>query len=207
MGQRKPSAARHVDGEEPAHLRVLIANERADRLDRIAKIVADLGHDVIARQLEVTAVGRVTREERPDVALVGLGGSREHALDLISQIVHEAACPLIALRDTDDPQCALEAANCGVFACVGETDPPQVLECAINMAVRRFAEFHDLEGAFDRRAVIERAKGILMARHGIDEQQAFELLRSQSHRTGHKLVEIAEAVAESHQLLPAGPAA
>ena len=44
--------------------------------------------------------------------------------------------------------------------------------------LRRFAEFQDLEGAFGRRAVTERAKGILMERHAVDETAAFEMLRS-----------------------------
>jgi hypothetical protein len=54
-------------------LRVLIANERRDRLDLLAGVVAGLGHDVIARSVQVTEVGAVTASERPDVALVGLG--------------------------------------------------------------------------------------------------------------------------------------
>jgi response regulator NasT len=64
------------------------------------------------------------------------------------------------------------------------------LQSTLDIVLRRFAEFHNLEGAFGRRAIIERAKGILMAVHGIDEQQAFELLRTHSQRDGRKLVEI-----------------
>ena len=75
------------------HLRVLIANECKDRLALVAPIVAALGHEVIAREIEVEDVGAVTARERPDVALVGLGASSEHALDLIDKIVREAACP------------------------------------------------------------------------------------------------------------------
>jgi AmiR/NasT family two-component response regulator len=67
--------------------------------------------------------------------------------------------------------------------------------------LRRFAEYHNLEGAFGRRAMIERAKGILMAIHGVDEQQAFEMLRSHSQHNGRKLVDLAEAVVHSHRLL------
>jgi response regulator NasT len=51
--------------------------------------------------------------------------------------------------------------------------------------------------------VTERAKGILMERHGLDERQAFELLRDHSRRTGRKLVDIAAAVVDSHLVLPA----
>jgi AmiR/NasT family two-component response regulator len=188
------------------HLRVLIANERPDRLERVALIVAGLGHEVIARQLEVTEVGQVTREERPDVALVGLGASSEHALELISKIVHEAACPVITLLEARDTAFVHEAAKRGVFAYITDTDPEQ-LEGAIDIVLRRFAEFHNLEGAFGRRAVIEQAKGILMARHAIDQERAFEMLRTHSQHNGHKLVDVAEAILDSHLLLlPALPA-
>jgi hypothetical protein len=78
---------------ETEHLRVLIANERKDRLP----IVAALGHEVIAREIDVEDVGAVTARERPDVALVGIGASSEHALGLIERIVRKADCPVIAL--------------------------------------------------------------------------------------------------------------
>ena len=52
-----------------------------------------------------------------------------------------------------------------------------------------------------RRAVIERAKGIMMARQAIDERKAYELLRAQSQHTGRKLFQVAESVVESHMLL------
>ena len=61
-----------------------------------------MGHHVIARSLEVSEVAAATAEAMPDVALVGLGESSEHALDLISQIVQEAACPVIAILETKD---------------------------------------------------------------------------------------------------------
>jgi AmiR/NasT family two-component response regulator len=182
------------------HLRVLIANERPDRLERVAVIVAGLGHEVIARQLEVSEVGQVTREERPDVALVGLGASSEHALELISKIVHEAACPVITLLEARDPAYVHEAAKRGVFAYITDTSPDD-LESAIDIVLRRFAEFHNLEGAFGRRAVIEQAKGILMARHAINQEKAFEMLRTHSQHNGRKIVNVAEAIVESHLLL------
>jgi AmiR/NasT family two-component response regulator len=187
--------------DDPAeHLRVLIANERADRLERVAIIVAGLGHEVIARELEVTDVGQATREERPDIALVGLGSNSAHALDLISRIVHEAACPVIALLEARDSTFVHEAAKRGVFAYITDTDPEQ-LAGAIDIVLLRFAEFHNLQGAFGRRAVIEQAKGILMARHAVDEERAFEMLRTHSQRNGRKIVAVAEAIVDSHLLL------
>src|SRR5215212_2237905 len=159
---------------ETEHLRVLIANERKDRLALVAPIVVDLGHEVIAREIDVEDVGHVTARERPDVALVGLGESSEHALALIDKIVREATCPVIALIHARDPDFVKEASKRGVFAHVTDADV-QDWQSSIDIVLRRFAEYQDLEGAFGRRALIERAKGILMERHAIDDTSAFEL--------------------------------
>jgi len=181
-------------------LRVLIANERRDRLELLAQVVAGLGHEVIAREVDVTAVGAVTARERPDVALVGLGLSSEHALELIEQIVQESSCPVIALLSAEDPAYVREAAKRGVFAYLVDTTPEE-LQSAIEVTLQRFAEYHDLQGAFGRRAVIEQAKGILMARNSVDAETAFLMLRDHSQHNGNKVADVAAAIVDSHLLL------
>jgi AmiR/NasT family two-component response regulator len=189
------------------HLRVLIANERRDRLELLAAVVAGLGHEVIAREIYVKEVGAVTARERPDVALVGLGVNSEHALDLISEIVREASCPVIALLHADDPAYIHEAAKRGIFAYIVDTTPEE-LQSAIDITLQRFTEYHSLQGAFGRRAVIEQAKGILMSRHAVDADDAFDLLRDHSQHNGRKVADVAQAIVDSHLLLlpPAEPA-
>ena len=189
-----------MTGKETSHLRVLIANERRDRLELLAQVVAGLGHEVIAREIDVREVGAVTARERPDVALVGLGLSSEHALDLIGEIVHEAACPVIALLSARDPSYIREAAKRGVFAYIVDADAEE-LQGAIDITLQRFSEYHNLQGAFGRRAVIEQAKGILMGRHLITGERAFEMLRTESRRSGRKLVDVAEAIVASNLLM------
>src|SRR5947208_11525610 len=187
-------------GEYERHLRVLIANEKRERLELLAQVVAGLGHEVIAREIYVAEVGAVTARERPDVALVGLGLSSEHALELIAEIVREAACPVIALLSSKDPEYVREAAKRGVFAYIVDGDPEE-LQAAIDITLQRFAEYQSLQGAFGRRALIEQAKGILMARHSINAEQAVEMLRDHSQHNGRKLSDVAGAVVESHLLL------
>jgi AmiR/NasT family two-component response regulator len=182
------------------HLRVLIANERHDRLALLAEVVSALGHQVIADSIDVEEVGAITAREHPDVALVGLGLSSEHALELIAKIVREASCPVIALLSASDPAYVREAAKRGVFAYIVDTTPDG-LQSAIDITLQRFAEYHSLQGAFGRRATIEQAKGILMARHGIGGDKAFEMLRHHSQTNGRKLADIAAAIVESHLLL------
>ena len=190
-----------MSSRETQHLRVLIANERRDRLALVAPIVASLGHEVIAREIEVNDVGAVTARERPDVALVGLGASSEHALMLIEKIVQEAACPVIVLLHAADPDFVREASKRGVFAYITDAEAVD-WQSSIDIVLRRFAEYHDLEGAFGRRATIERAKGILMERHSLGEAAAFDLLRDHSRAANRKLIDIAAAVVDGHALLP-----
>jgi AmiR/NasT family two-component response regulator len=189
---------------ETEHLRVLIANERKDRLALVAPIVAGLGHEVIAREIDVEDVGAATARERPDVALVGLGESSEHALSLIEQIVQEAACPVIVLIHARDPDFVREASKRGIFAYITDADAAD-WQSSIDIVLRRFAEYHELEGAFGRRALTERAKGILMERHSVDEASAFEMLRQESRTANRKLVDVAAAVVDGHRLLPRDP--
>jgi AmiR/NasT family two-component response regulator len=186
---------------ETEHLRVLIANQRKDRLALVAAVVVGLGHEVIAREIDVEDVGPVTVRERPDVALVGLGESSAHALDLIDRIVREASCPVIVLLHARDPDFVKQASRRGVFAHISDTDTSE-WQSAIDIVLQRFAEFHALQGAFGRRALIERAKGILMERHAIDEESAFEMLREYSRKDNRKLIDLATAIVDGHRMLP-----
>ena len=189
-----------VSDNETTPLRILIANERRDRLKLLAEVVSGLGHEVVAVETDVRDVGAATTRQHPDVALVGLGASSQHALELIEQIVRESSCPVIALLSVEDPTFIREAANRGVFAYVVDTVPEE-LQSAIDITLRRFAEYHDLQDAFKRRAVIEQAKGILMARHAISADDAFAMLRDHSQRSGEKLTDVTAAIVHSHLLL------
>ena len=190
-----------MSNRETEHLRVLIANEREDRLALVAPIVAALGHEVIAREIEVEDVGPVTARERPDVALVGLGESSDHALELIEKIVRGAACPVIVLIHAPEPEFVKEASKRGVFAYITDRQGED-WQSSIDIVLRRFAEYHDLEGAFGRRALTERAKGILMERHSVNEAAAFAMLRDHARAANRKLVDVAAAVEDGHRLLP-----
>ena len=143
--------------EQPDDLEVLIVNEHDERLGSVSAIVEGLGHRIVGRG-ELGDVGPLSRSTGADVALVGLGVDGQRALEQIAAIVREAACPVIALLDVEDPSYVQEAAQRGVFACVVlDGDGRGELQGALQIALRRFAEFQSLQGAFERRAIIEQA--------------------------------------------------
>jgi AmiR/NasT family two-component response regulator len=192
------------DAEVHEPLRVMIADHRSERLDQVTRAVVGLGHEVLPRRASLEEIGAATAAERPDLAIVIVEESSEHSLALIGTIVREAASPVIAILDVEDRKFIAEAAKRGIFAYITNGEDPDELQSSIDIALRRFAEYHSLEGAFSRRAVTERAKGILMERHGIDEQEAFNLLRQHARGSNRKIVDVAEALLASHRLLPAG---
>ena len=87
--------------------------------------------------------------------------------------------------NTDDPAYIHEAAKRGVFAYIVEGTPDE-LQSAIDITLQRFSEYQNLQGAFGRRALIEQAKGILMARHSLTADKAFERLRDHSQQNGRQ---------------------
>ena len=183
------------------HLRVLIADEEQERLAVVGPLVASLGHEVIAREVSADDIGELTQSVRPDVALVGVGNDVALALELIGRIVKEATCPVIAVLTAADNGFVREAAKLGVFAYIVDDDPA-TWQNMIEIVLRRFAEYQSLEGAFGRRALIERAKGILMERHNLPEDAAFSLIRTEARRSNRRVIEVAEAVLGGHGLLP-----
>lgn len=195
------------DGQSQG-LRVLVADEDHAALDSVAKLLRSLGHEVCARAVGVGEVSARIHEDEPDVALVKLHDDDQHALDLIDEITDDATCPVIALMEVPETDFISRAAQHGIYAYV-QPVTAETVQGAIEVAMRRHAdaerlsdEVEELEGALQRRAVIERAKGILMERHSLDDAAAFELLRSHARANNRKLVEVARAVSDGHLLLP-----
>ena len=111
---------------------------------------------------------------------------------------------MILLIHAPDPDFVQEASKWGIFAYITDSDVED-WQISIDIVLRRFAEYHDLEGAFGRRSVSERATGILMERHSVYEAEASEMLRNRSRTTNRKLIDIATAVVDGHRLLPKQP--
>ncbi len=181
---------------EPHHLRVLVADERRKFIEPVSAAVREMGHEVCALEVETGRVGRATLEHRPDIAIVALHEDSGHALGLITEIVDEATCPVCLLAPAADREFLAEAARRGVFAYLDSTEPNE-LAGGIDVAIQRFHQFRELLGAFQRRARIERAKGLLMERHGIADDEAFERIRGEARNSRRPLMEVVDELLES----------
>lgn len=190
------------------NLRVLIADENEAALRELHEVLSEIGHEVTPYAVSVHDAVELIVKDDPQVAIVVVHQDDEHALALIGEAVEYASGPVIAQVLDADVDFLSRAAQRGIAAYVESMDPESI-QGAIEVAVRRYNEarrLHEkveqLESALQRRGVIERAKGILMERHSVDEREAFELLRDRSRNTGRRVVDVAQAVVEGHALLP-----
>lgn len=194
--------------EPPATLRIALADEERATLRPLAKRLADLGHEVTTLAVTVDEASTRIAATDPQLAIVVLHRDDEHALDLIEELAEALDGPVIVLLAEPDAAFLAAAAERGIAA-FASSETLDEIQGAIEVAIRRHretqalsAEVDTLRGALDRLAVVERAKGILMERHGIDERAAFELLRGHARRQGRRVVDLAAAVADGHTLLP-----
>lgn len=189
-------------------LRVLAADEDADALRGIAAVLRELGHEVTEFAVGTAEVADAIAREDPEASVVVVHRDDEHALNLIDEIVSFSSGPVVALLDSEDAEFIRRAADRGIHA-YAQPITPEAVQGALEVAVRRHAEqaelteaVDQLETALERRAVIERAKGILMERHSVDERAAFELLRAKARSTSRSVVDLSRAVLDGHALLP-----
>jgi AmiR/NasT family two-component response regulator len=192
-------------------LRVLTADENREQLRALGELLGQLGHEVVSHAVSVSEAAAMIAAEDPDVSVVRLHRDDEHALALIEELGESASGPVIAVLDQADPRFISEAAARGIASFAQPVDADSV-QAAIELAVRRHGEaaalserVDQLQTALERRAVIERAKGIIMERHGIDDRAAFLLLRDHARRHSRTVVEVARSVDEGHALLPKEP--
>jgi response regulator NasT len=189
-------------------LKILAADEDEQALEETAAVLRGLGHEVSAFAVGTEEAADAIARDDPDLSVVVVHRDDEHALDLIEEIVSFSSGPVVALLESEDPQFVRNAADRGIHA-YARPITADAVQSAVEVAMRRHAEHSkltetvdQLEGALERRAVIERAKGVLMERHSVNERAAFELLRSQARSTSRPVLDLARAVLDGHALLP-----
>jgi response regulator NasT len=198
-GHPIPDPARHTG------LRLIAADEDPQALERTAAILEGLGHEVTALTASVQEALELVARDDPDAAVVVVHRDHDHALDLVDELSEALSGPVVALVAEADAAFAEAAAQRGLDALASEPTA-ESLQGALTVAMQRHAERVDLsrtvgqlEHALERRATIERAKGMLMERHDISEREAFEALRAAARSRSMAVVALARMVCEGEE--------
>ena len=182
-------------------MRVLIAeDETIIRLD-LKELLERAGFDVCAEARDGIEAVELARSEEPDVAVLDVKMPRLDGIEAARRILDDRPIPIVMLTAYGQEELVSRAVEAGVFGYLVKPFREQDLLPAIHTAKARYEELaalreeaESLADALAARKAIERAKGLLMAKENLTEEEAFARLRKASQVSGRPLKVVAEAV-------------
>jgi len=189
-------------------LRVLIADDESIRLLSLRAQLTALGHQVIAEASTGEEAVALAETRQPDLAILDIKMPRMDGIEAAERITQMRPIPIILLTAYSETQLVERAAQANISAYLMKPVSEEDLLPAITLALTRFKQFQslhqevvDLREALEARRVIEKAKGILMRRLNLTEDEAFRRLQRQSQESNRKLAQVAEAIVVADQML------
>jgi AmiR/NasT family two-component response regulator len=182
-------------------MRVLVAeDETIIRLD-LRDLLERSGFEVCAEARDGEEAVALARSERPDVAIMDVKMPKLDGIEAARRILDERPIPIVMLTAYGQEELVSRAVEAGVFGYLVKPFREQDLLPAIHTARARHEELaalrdeaESLAEALAARKAIERAKGLLMEKEGLSEQDAFARLRRASQLSGRPLKVVAEAL-------------
>lgn len=192
-------------------LKIAVADDERDMRDYFQTILPSMGHEVVA----VAATGRelveACREHKPDLVITDIKMPDMDGIDAALEIGREAPVPVVLVSAYHDPEIIRRAEVDHVLAYLVKPIKQADLEPAIAIALRRFEQFQslskeaaNLRQALEDRKAIEKAKGVLMKKTGLDENDAFRRLQRLASDKNLKLAQIAQMILTAEEAFTPG---
>ena len=182
-------------------LRIVIADDESLHLMSLRAQLETLGHRVVGEAGDGETALQLVRDLHPDLAILDIKMPEPDGIHAAGRMMQEHPLPIILLTAYSEGSLAERAANAHVAAYLMKPVSLQDLMPAIALAISRFNEFQnlnkevtELRDALESRKRVERAKGILMRRLNLSEQDAFRRMQRRSQNENKKMSEIANAV-------------
>ncbi len=189
-------------------LRIVVADDEDFMLNYYREVLPALGHEVVAMARSGRELLEESRAARPDLVITDIKMPGLDGLDAAGTIADELQTAVVLVSAYADDDFIRRAEDNHVMAFLVKPIKQQDLAPAIALAIRRSEQFQalrkeaaDLRQALEDRKVIERAKGVLMKKGSLDEQEAFRRLQKLSRDNNKKLVEVARAILLAEEAL------
>jgi response regulator NasT len=191
-------------------LRVVLAEDEPAVAASVVEQLRALGHRVVGEAGTGDAAVRLAAEQRPDVVIMDIRMPDCDGIEAARRIAEESAIPVVFLSGHFDEELLAGVTAAGGLAYLLKPATSDQLQAALELARTRFAEMEDLKEhiarlnrALEVRKLVARAKGVLMQRHGITEQEAHRRMQQEASRANLKLVELARAIISAEPLIAA----
>lgn len=189
-------------------LRVLIAEDEALTRTILRARLEKLGHQVVAEAENGLQAVDYARTHKPDAIIMDIKMPEMDGIEAAKQIITEQPCAILFLTAYSEEGLVEQAGDAGALAYLMKPFRKEDLAPALEVAVRRFrqiqtqtSEIDDLKEALETRKLIERAKGILMDRHGLKEDEAFKRIHFQARNQNKKMRDIAQSIITASELI------
>jgi response regulator NasT len=189
-------------------LRILVADDEADMREYFRKMIPLLGHELAGAAETGRQLVDLAREHQPDLVITDIRMPDMDGIEAAEHLSRDRPMPVILVSAYHDAQYIERAQADHILAYLVKPIKKVDLEPAIGIAMRRFEQFQtlrreaaDLRQALEDRKIIERAKGILMKKVGMDEHAAFRRLQKLASEKNLKLVEIARIILTAEEAL------
>jgi response regulator NasT len=184
-----------------SRVRILIAeDETIIRLD-VRTLLEKAGHQVVAEARDGQEAVALAEEHDPELIVMDVRMPHMDGIEAARQITDRKPVPIVMLTAYAEQDLVTRASEAGAFAYLVKPFREVDLLPALDTARARFEELSalrneaaDLAEALASRKAVERAKGILMQKDGIDEAEAFRRIRAASQKTGRTMRVVAEAL-------------
>ncbi len=204
---RSPSCCRE-DEAMVRPLKIAVADDEPDMRDYFATVLPRMGHEVVAVARNGEELIERSLATRPDLLILDIKMPEVDGLQAAARISEQEPVPAIVVSAYHDPELVERATRDHILAYLVKPVKQADLEAAIIIAMRRFEQFQELRRettnlrqALDDRKLIERAKGIVMNRAGVDEQEAFRRLQKLASSKNLKLVEVARLMVAADEAI------
>jgi response regulator NasT len=181
--------------------RLLLIEDNASTRTILKETLRELGYSVVGEATDAAQGLHLAQMVQPDLIFLAVGRDGGQGITAATRIMQQAPTPIILLGRQRDAAMIPQATQAGVMAYLVKPVRAQELQPAVELAIARFREFmalwkdnQHLRTALEARKKIERAKGLLMARQGITEAEAFHSIQRQSMKTRTPMQQIAEAI-------------
>ncbi len=189
-------------------LRILIAEDEALVAIGLVATLETLGHEVVAQARDGAEAVRLTQETNPDLIITDIRMPGMDGLKAAGAILADQRVPVVVLTAFTDEELIREADEIGVAAYLAKPVSEDSLKPVLTLAKSRFDELQllreevgSLKEALETRKLVERAKGIIMEKHGLSEHDAFRFMQKQSSKRNLRMAELSRIIIEASEML------
>jgi response regulator NasT len=182
---------------------VLVVDDHVPSRQALTSAIGAAGGRVVAESDSARSAADLVARVGPDVAVIAVGLFDGDGIAAAASVLHRTPCPVVLFTSHCDDEIIERAAAAGVMGFLLKPLRPDEVAPVLDLARARFREIQDLRQRLDARKVIERAKGLLMARQGLSEDAAYRTLRTAAMNQRRAMGEIAKAVLVAAAVTPA----